>query len=71
MRCITLSDYRTVIFFLLSNYGNIEYHIVVFKKLWDYQILDQGLNLSHYQISDAEKNIVCPPLLVCNVNILH
>ncbi len=58
-------------FFLLSNYGNIEYRIGVFKKLWDYQILDQGLNLSHYRISDSEKTIGCPPLLVCNVNILY
>jgi hypothetical protein len=55
MRSITLSDYRTIAIwlsdsnsFLLSNYRNVEYRIVEFKKLTDYRISDQGLNLSDY-----------------------
>ncbi len=63
MRCITLSDYQTLAielyFFLLLNDWNIEYRIGEFKKLSDYQISDQGLNLSDYRIS--EKTIGCPP----------
>jgi hypothetical protein len=42
-------------FFLLSNYWNIEYRIGELKKLSDYRISDQGLNLSDYRISDSEK----------------
>jgi hypothetical protein len=49
-------------FFLLSNYQNIEYCIGQLKKVSDYQILDQGLNLSDYRISDSEKTSGCPPL---------
>jgi hypothetical protein len=49
-------------FYLLSNYRNIEYRIGEFKKLSDYRISDQGLNLSDYRISDSEKTIGCPPL---------
>jgi hypothetical protein len=53
---LLLSDYRTraigLSFFLLSNFRDIEYRIGEFKKLSDYRILDQGLNLSDYQISD-------------------
>jgi hypothetical protein len=71
MRQIRLSDYRTMSIrlycniFLLSNYWNIEYRIGEFKKLTDYRISDQGLNLSDYLIiliSDSEKTIGCPPL---------
>jgi hypothetical protein len=50
-------------FFLLSNYRNIEYRFGEFKKLLDYRISDQGLNLSDNRISDSEKTIGCPPLL--------
>ncbi len=51
-------------FFLLSNYLNIKYCIGEFKKLSDYGIPDQGLNLSDYWILDSEKTIVCPPLAI-------
>jgi hypothetical protein len=37
-------------FVLLLNYRNIEYRIGKFKKLSDYWILDQSLNLSEYKI---------------------
>ncbi len=45
---IELSDYgyQAVIFFLLSNYWNIKYRIGEIKKLSDYRISYQGLNLS-------------------------
>ncbi len=32
------------------------------KKLSDYRISDQGLNLSDHRISDSEKTSSCPPL---------
>ncbi len=51
-------------FFLLSNYRTIEYRTGKFEKLSDYGISDQGHNLSDYQISDSQKTIGCPPLLV-------
>jgi hypothetical protein len=51
-------------FFMLSNYLNIKYRIGEFKKLSDYRILDQGLNLSDNRISDSENTSVCPPLLL-------
>ncbi len=41
-------------FFLLSNYRNIEYCIGQLKKVSDYQISDQGLNLLDYRISDSK-----------------
>jgi hypothetical protein len=49
-------------FFLLSNYRNIEYRIGQLKKVSDYQISDQGLNLSDYWISDSENTSGCPPI---------
>jgi hypothetical protein len=52
-----------LLFFLLSNYRNIENRIGKFKKLLDYRISDLGLNLSEYRISDSEKTIDC---LLCN-----
>jgi hypothetical protein len=67
MRHITLSDCN---FFLLSNYRNVEYHIGKFKKLWDYLITDQGLNLADYRISDSEQTISCPPLEIRGFKIL-
>ncbi len=59
-----LSDYRTTsigngyqtVTFLLTDYRNIEYRNGKFEKLSDYQISDQGLNLSYYRIS-AHKNL--------------
>jgi hypothetical protein len=64
-KTIELSDYgyRIVIFFLLSDYRNIEYQIGEFKKLSDNGIFDLGLNLLDYQILDSEKTISCPPLV--------
>jgi hypothetical protein len=66
----TLSDYRTMAivmqFFRLLNYQNIEYRIDEFKKLLDYRISDQGLNLSDYRISDSEKTVGCSPLIFCD-----
>jgi hypothetical protein len=63
-KTIKLSDYgfRIVIFFLLSDYRNVEYRIGELKKPSDYRISDLGLNLSDYRISDSEKTIGCPPL---------
>jgi len=62
-----------LIFFLLSYFWNIEYRIGNFKKLSNYWILDQGLDLSDYRISDSQKAIVCQALkfgknenLACN-----
>jgi hypothetical protein len=59
-------DYRTMaiilLFFLLSDYRNIEYRIGEFKKLSNYRISDLGFNISDYRISDSEKTIGCPPL---------
>ncbi len=49
-------------FFLLSNYQNIKYCIGQLKKVPDYQISDQGLNLLDYRISDSEKTSGCTPL---------
>jgi hypothetical protein len=66
MRYITrLSDNGNwnVIFFC---YQNIEYWIGEFKKLADYRILDLGLNLLDYWISESEKAIGCLPL-ICTV----
>ncbi len=61
MRHMALSDYgfQSVIFFCYRTIGksNIEYRIGEFKKLSDYQISDQGLNLSDYRILDSEKTI--------------
>jgi hypothetical protein len=37
-----------------------EYSIGEFKKLSDYRISDQGLNLSDYRISDKKKNYRLP-----------
>jgi hypothetical protein len=54
-------------FFLLSNYRNIEYRIGELKKPSDYRISDQGLNLSDYRITDSEKTIGCPPLLIGHI----
>jgi hypothetical protein len=51
-----------LLFFLLSNYRNIENRIGKFKKLLDYRISDLSLNLSDYRISDSEKIIDCPPM---------
>jgi hypothetical protein len=55
-------------FFLLSNYWyrNIEYRIAEFKKLSDYRISDQDLNLSDYRILDSEKTtrIGCPDFML-------
>jgi hypothetical protein len=53
-------------FFMLSNYRNFEYRIGEFKKVSDYRISDQGLNLWDYWISDSKKTIGCPPLLSTN-----
>jgi hypothetical protein len=44
-----------LLFFLLSNYQNIKYRIGEFKKISDYQISNQDLNLLDYRISDSEK----------------
>ncbi len=46
--------------------GLLEYRILdgKFKKLSDYRITDLGLNLSDYQISDSEKSIGCPLLVI-------
>ncbi len=48
-------------FFLLSNNRNTEYHIGEFKKLSDYRISDQGLNLSDYRILDSSANWAFSP----------
>ncbi len=57
-------------FFLLSNNGNIEYRIGV-KKLWaiGYRIKASIYRTIGYRTQ--KKTIGCPPLLVCNVNILY
>ncbi len=60
-------SYQTVFFFWYRTmYWNIEFRIGEFKKLSDYRISDQGLNLSDFQILDFEKTISCPPLLTVN-----
>jgi hypothetical protein len=53
--------YRTVIlFYILSEYRNIEYRTGEFNKLSiNYRMSDQGLNLSDYRISDSAKTIGC------------
>jgi hypothetical protein len=57
---IRLTDYGywTVFF---SAIELSEYQIGKLKKLADYPILDQGLNLSDYRISDSEKISVNHP----------
>ncbi len=74
MKHITLSEYQTIglpdygyrtelfLCYRTTWYRNIEYRIGEFKKLSDYRISDQGLNLSDYRISDSKKTIGCPPL---------
>ncbi len=74
MRHSKLSEYRTMaiglLFFQLSDYWNIEYRIGDFKKLSDYRVSDQGLNLSDYRISDSDpplriRNLTCAPWSGC------
>jgi hypothetical protein len=48
--------YRTVIFLCYRTIG-ISNIVFQFKKVSDYRISDQGLNLSDYWISDSEKTI--------------
>jgi hypothetical protein len=44
-----------MLFFLLSDYRNIEYRAGEFLQLSDYQISDQGHNISDYRISDSNR----------------
>jgi hypothetical protein len=46
------------------DYQNIEDRIGQFKKLSDYRISDQGLNVSDYRILHSAKISGCPSLTV-------